>query len=255
MRRKIQPLQSAKDAQCSASSRFGKYKTEEEAIARPNSARAGRELGLLIRIWKCYEGLHGSDEMDSVVDDSLSDPLAGSYRLSCALLEGRRFSAQSIEALSIALSGVSRIEEQSAYAYGCFFSALVNLGRASSYRLDVRQNEQPPNALCFKNRKNVTVLGDIGESGGARMESGRVVIEGSAHMPICEDMEGGLFVLNGDMHLDPEGGCIVGDKMNGGEIRLNGNVVGADSDGWVGQIRNRVIHGRIFHKGKLIADK
>ena len=241
-------------ATASAASRFGRYKSEEESLVRVPGVRANKELDMLIRVWKSYEGLFGADNGRSVIDDNTDDYLRDYYQVAAAILQGRRFSAKTVERFSVAFQGLADIEHASLRGGGAFFSALVNLGNADSYRLNLGPNGSVLYGLCFRNCRNVAVYGDAGEAPGVKMKSGRIVIEGDAHGFFCQEMEGGTAILNGNAYFD-DGGEVAGSGMTGGEIHLNGEMFCRRGEDTVAEMRNQIIHGRIFHKGKLIVDK
>jgi hypothetical protein len=89
------------------------------------------------------------------------------------------------------------------------------------------------------------------------MEGGEIIIKGNVEGDIGYGMIGGRIRIMGDVSLDSCETDVIGEGMKGGEIHIEGKVrksgkVCALGDmNWIGN----VIHGRIFHKGKLIVDK
>ena len=69
-------------------------------------------------------------------------------------------------------------------------------------------------------------------------KGGVLIIEDDISKPGCT-MKGGRLVCHGDAI------GLVGENMNGGEVHIDGDI---------GPIGN-IIHGKIYHKGKLIVDK
>lgn len=112
----------------------------------------------------------------------------------------------------------------------------------------------------------IIIKGDVDEEVGLGMEGGKLVIEGNVRYDAGQYMKGGkLYIKKSAGHklgLGMQGGQIIVDGdaehkiggddysvepgMSGGEIHVNGNI---------GRISNRIIGGRIYHKGKLIVDK
>lgn len=102
----------------------------------------------------------------------------------------------------------------------------------------------------------IVVWGNAGTSLGIGMRGGSIEVHGNAgdflgsgfdelsrmfNGPNTKiwPMRGGLITVHGDA------GKYVGAGMKGGEIRINGNI---------GSIA-KVVHGRVFHRGKLIVDR
>ena len=119
----------------------------------------------------------------------------------------------------------------------------------------------------------IVVHGNVGDRIGIGMKNGKIIIKGNAGDHVGAAMRGGEIIIEGDvkddlgvffdfghvnagtgMRMWMVGGTItvrgnagenVGQLMGGGEIHVEGEI---------GSIGN-VIHGKIFHKGKLIVDK
>jgi len=63
-------------------------------------------------------------------------------------------------------------------------------------------------------------------------------------------MEGGKIIINGNVKSEKGG---IGEVMDGGEIHINGDIIG--SSDYSERIREAVMKGRVYIKGKLIVDK
>jgi len=90
--------------------------------------------------------------------------------------------------------------------------------------------------MCMKGGK-IIVEGNVSDSGEG-MEGGEIIIKGNVGEKVGEFMKDGIVIIHGNAES-------VGYKMEGGEIHVEGEI---------GKIGN-VIHGKIFHRGKLIVDK
>ena len=92
----------------------------------------------------------------------------------------------------------------------------------------------------FKLSKNklIRVNGDIGQSCGEYMETGKIIIKGSARKRCGADMKGGDIEVMADVE------SIYNDKMRGGTLKIYGNI------GYDGTIYNG--KGKIYHKDRLI---
>jgi formylmethanofuran dehydrogenase subunit C len=83
------------------------------------------------------------------------------------------------------------------------------------------------------------------------MKGGELIVKGDAGLSIGYHMSGGRVVIHGNVILQDE--CpenfpdLIGEGMTGGEIHINGELEGIK----IGD----VVHGKIFHNGKLIVDK
>jgi hypothetical protein len=169
---------------------------------------------------------------------------------------------------------------------GPVVSLMINSSSHGRFLLSLDHLDTRLKDLCEGNRKDVVIRGHVGLSLGYRMERGSILLEGDAGHNLGEEMEGGSIVVNGDvgekLGYGMKGGLItvngdagkdphwwgfgtgygmgagmiivngfahgrVGEKMSGGEIHLNGDYGDID--------RERIISGRIFHKGKLMVDK
>ena len=173
---------------------------------------------------------------------------------------------------------------------GTFFTVLINNGKDEEYVIFTENWGFEADFLGEENCKKIIINGDVGCALGAEMRSGSIVLGGNAGDEVGIVMSGGKIRVDGDVfghcgesmeggeitimgNVKPEknslrtllGGTnylgramengkivvmgdvsvIIGENMTGGEIHLEGDY---ESIG-------NVIHGKIYHKGKLIVDK
>jgi hypothetical protein len=122
---------------------------------------------------------------------------------------------------------------------GPFLSALVNEGNGRAFTLQTEHSDLTIRGLGYANRKDVTIKGDVGIWLGHGMTSGTIHVLGNANGLIGYRMRGGRIFVDGNVTL-------VGEALEGGEIHIGGEII---------ELREDVANARIFHKGKLIVDK
>jgi hypothetical protein len=91
---------------------------------------------------------------------------------------------------------------------------------------------------------SITIKGNAGDMAACEMTGGEITIEGDARNKAGIMMRGGKFTING------VAAWFLGEGMEGGEIHVNGRIID-----FMATLRNSVIGGKIYHKGKLIIDK
>jgi formylmethanofuran dehydrogenase subunit C len=109
------------------------------------------------------------------------------------------------------------------------------------------------------NGGKILVEGDCGEKPGIAMKGGEIIVKGDAGRNAGELMKDGAITIAGDsgdfagfgiyggsITVNGDTGRFTGYEMRGGEIHIEGDYAGR---------LNRIIAGKIFHKGKLIVDK
>jgi len=267
----------AEQARMAASKRFGMYKKEEKKKIRKADVKEDEALELLKRAWKeCDLRSQQSAEKAEKV------------------LKGLVFPAADVERFAIALSEFQE-EEGFHDKAGYFLSHLINNGEGSDYVIFLRHLNEKIIGIGSRNTKNVIVDGDILYGVGEKMKGGENRIKGSSGDNVGSDMEGGRLIIEKDVEWGcdgvagkMQGGEIivkgnvkgaVGNGMSGGRIILHGIVdlndgaghgsldsdtIGSDMSGGeihimgdiLGEVDwNGIIHGKIYHKGKLIVDK
>jgi hypothetical protein len=162
---------------------------------------------------------------------------------------------------------------------GLFLSIVINECEDSKFVFRIPRLEEPLDHIGYKNGRKIVVGGDVGDSAGCEMHSGQLVIEGNAGKDLGEGMRGGEIVIEGNtgdccggvrtVHhphrgFDSESPEPTEIPMRGGKITVRGNAGKCLGEGMcggeihiggeIGSIGN-IIHGKIFHKGKLIVDE
>jgi hypothetical protein len=149
-------------------------------------------------------------------------------------------SAEDVETFSILLEGF-QAGKNFPYKAGLFLSALINSSKDTEFVIHTA-HLRPIDYLGYRNTKNITVDGDIGNWVGAEMESGaitvkgctgkhvgdfmgdgKIIVEGNAHGFVGQNMKKGSILVMGDAN------AMVGHRMKDGTIIVKGN-----SSGYVG---------------------
>jgi glutamate synthase domain-containing protein 3 len=97
---------------------------------------------------------------------------------------------------------------------GVFLSLLVNESMDSEFELELGERI---NYLGRENRKKIVIKGDAGSYLGYYMQSGEIILEGSAGDRAGSCMNGGRIIIKG------EAGSWLGESMQSGEIIVEGN--------------------------------
>jgi len=228
-------------ARTEASKRFGKYKDEEKKEVREADVKKTETIKEMCARWRAC------DTPDSGIPED--------YKYVHRFLRGIKFTAREVEEFSIALVEFQGQESEKA---GLFFSVLINYGKDRDYMVHTRHMESVPDILGFNNKKNIIVNGNIGHYVGSHMRDGSLSVRGNignyagnAMRNGCINIEGnagdllGCELRGGKIIVLENAGYRVGTVMKGGEIHIEGDI------GSIGD----VIHGKIFHRGKLIVDK
>jgi hypothetical protein len=250
--------------QTQANRRFSRYKKGQHKMVRGISLADDADLREAIRVWHSFEACEFEKAEELLVDADFSPE------------DIRRFC-------------VSAMEFQDEYMFGTKLGyqlgAMINSSSHGRFELDLDHLETTSIYLCKRNRKHVTIRGDVGQVLGWRMRSGTIHLAGGAEGRLGDHMEGGRIIVSGDAGRElgswMSGGLIVvkgdvgggwgwamgtGHGMSGGTIIIDGDVTGNIGYGMSGgEIhlngeydnipRKEIVKGRIFHKGKLIVDK
>ena len=126
--------------------------------------------------------------------------------------------------------------EDDAFKPGLFLSALINTSSGKRFVINV-QDMIPMAMLGYKNIKKITIIGDVGDGLGYKMQKGRIHVLGNVADYVGNTMTGGRIIIEGN--AGDTGLC-----MQGGEIHVNGEIGEVDDIHMTG--------GRIIHKGKVI---
>jgi hypothetical protein len=240
-----QPKRETTSTTLAIGSRFKGYGPESEKESRKADIREKEEIVQLRRLWM---------EIDRFI---LYDP-EKSYDHITSLLASLSYTKEDVQDFCIMLGELLE-EDYFVRKPGLFLSALINNCEEMDHTIDIRHLIQPPLYLCYLNKKNVRIKGDVGRFFGARMAAGDVVIEGNAGGDFGDNMRGGTIIVNGDVGdevgtfmtkgsitVKGNAGFRIGHWMAGGEIHLEGDYKG------LSYVDNS---GRIYHRGKLIFPK
>jgi hypothetical protein len=153
------------------------------------------------------------------------------------------YSSSDVERFSLILPQITEeLEERGVDTkphIGSFLSALANEGRDTEFTIHTGNFERAIQCLGYANKKDITIIGDVGNWLGYRMTTGTIHVYGNADLLVGYKMRGGRIFVHGNAK-------IVGEAMMGGEVHVEGEIT---------EIRQRVGNARIYHKGKLVVDK
>jgi hypothetical protein len=226
------------DTHTTAASRgFSGFRPETEQKTRIVSVTENRTLATLVRAFEKFSEYTSDRATDDTIRTKTYDAPTTMYRYALDLLDGVRYSAKDIGNFCFELVRFQRSEGFPDYA-GLYLSALVEKGADENCTLRLDHLERKISIIGFMNRKNVEVRGNISWFLGESMSEGIVMLDGTAQMVGCKQ-SGGIIIINGNAF------GLVGEKMKGGEIHINGDECRP----------GQVLHGKIFHNGKLIVDK
>jgi hypothetical protein len=225
--------------------KFGRYKPEEERAVRRVEVRLNPALQKIIKVWELPTYIGIPDLYYNGMLDLLKTKKAA-------------YTAKDVEAFSIALAKFQD-ERRFSYKAGLFLSALADHCREDAFVIHTTHLTRPVHEICYMNRKNIIVDGNVGMECGRQMMGGSITVNGDAGNYVGEDMADGLIIVNGDagnyvgarmersiINVEGKAGGAVGLEMRSGAIFLEG---GFESIG------ESIRHGKIFNKGKLIVDK
>ncbi len=249
-----------------ASGRFNGFRPEEEKTVRPPAQLIPNpRLGALFEAWEKI----GTFCMLGNFDDGYSTIRRDIKHLRC--------SSGDIEAFSLRMTALQHQERFRTKA-GLFLSALINNCTEKEITVHTSDLSRGIYLLGFRNSRNVTVDGDVGEYAGDSMLGGSMLIQGKADLFLGHGMSGGRMIVrqdsNGKVGSSMRGGEIIahgsvqtdiGDDMIGGRIHVIGDVLGRAGslmeggeilvDGGLGEIASDARKGRIFHNGIAVFDK
>ena len=131
-----------------------------------------------------------------------------------------RYTAHDITEFALQLAPcVESFSDHMLYATGLFITALVNESKENDFTLHLEHLSRPLPNIGYRNRKNLTVYGNLGQWAFHHQESGAGIVHGNCDHGFCGCKQGGLTVINGDA-LNPAGDTI------GGQTIINGNAIG-----------------------------
>jgi hypothetical protein len=250
--------------QLAASSRFGGFKAEPEREVREQKVETNHAVEEMKRIW-------------TERNDTYRIKPSATYAKVLDRIKTVAYSAKDVETFSIVLAGFQDEIDFHGKA-GLILSALINNCEEERFVIHTAHLTMPIDYLGYRNKKDIVVDGDSGECVGYAMEGGIITIERDAGHTAGVDMTAGTIIVKGDAGWDVgagmKGGSIIvkgdakqniGERMLGGSILIEGDSgerIGYNMKG--GEIyllgdhagsSDHVLHGKIFHKGKLIWPK
>ena len=244
--------------------RFGKYKDEKENAVRSVQVEKDETLERIMGAWARYR-----------FDYPYNFPIFEMYEDALKALRGESCSSDDVERFSVMMAAFQGERHFPAKA-GIFLSALINTASGDGFRIHMEILSEPIAWLGVLNTKNISTIGHpadserhcLGQWGGRyhsvgfHASAGTIFIEGGAD-EVGDSMSGGTIIVNGpacsQIGYKMKGGTIgifgdvdgriseIAEGMTGGEIRIYGNLDEGALEG--------PIHGKIYHKGKLIVDK
>ena len=125
---------------------------------------------------------------------------------------------------------------------GLFVSALVNISQENHVRLRLENFQRRLHFLGYglDENKILQIHGEVGDFTGAGLSGGRLEIQGSTGN-WC-----GAGMINGVILVSKNTGQNTGEWMQGGEIRV---------DGQIQSIGKSLFAGKIYKQGKIITSK
>ncbi len=109
-------------------------------------------------------------------------------------------------------------EEDFTWKAGVMISALINSSVDSDFIIPARIFSKKLCLLAYRNRKNVYVDGDAGDSFAAEMEEGIATVRGNVYGSLAPGLSGGAVIAEQDVFGR------VGAEMSGGEITVKKDV-------------------------------
>ena|GEM_PF-3779538 len=135
---------------------------------------------------------------------------------------GKAPSSKEIEEFSIMVPGLDQTKPYFKKMVGLYLSALIETSKDNEFVIHI--TDEPPLHLCFRNRKEVTVYGDLWNV-GIEMTTGRIIVTGNVEY-IGEYISGGEIHVNGTLNNVPK------KEKNeefptyrGGKVYVNGELV------------------------------
>lgn len=149
----------------------------------------------------------------------LADGWQLEYRKAIRILKTLpRPSAQEVEELSIIIPNLEDDEKHCAWDYGIFLSALVQRGKGKKFTVHTGQLDMPPDYLGYHNKKDLTVVGDVGREFLNGMRCGNVRVRGNVGEYMCHHMQLGTVLVEGNVK------GAVGMEMLAGRVEIFGHV-------------------------------
>ncbi len=148
-------------------------------------------------------------------------------------MAGWDYTVQDIEEF---IAGIAKYQDAKRYhaRAGLFISSLVNHAKEDKITLDLGHLDVLFDFLGYKNRKDLTIIGNIGSHCFQDVETGRGHVEGDALDFFGAQQHGGSISISGDARDDAgykkDGGSLLvnnvrnrtGEGMTGGILQING---------------------------------
>ncbi len=151
---------------------------------------------------------------------------------------------------------LKKYEKQKGFSFtGLFLSALINNSEKNDFKIITSHLYNKIDLVGFFNKKNLTVIGDVGQKAawsmkggeivitgntgthtGMGMKAGKLMVEGSTDYSAGAGMQGGKLIINGSS------GDYVGLISRGGEIYIYGEIKGMRAN----------CKAKVYHKGVLV---
>jgi formylmethanofuran dehydrogenase subunit C len=160
-------------------------------------------------------------------------------------------SPEDVKRFCMAISGIRNERALNPYL-GLFLSAVINHGDTDGFEIDVTPFASLIPMLCWKNRKDVVIIGEPGHNLGEWMESGSISVKGPAGFA-------GWFMGGGTITVEGDATHSMGHLMKGGTMIIKGNVlegVGAEMQGGLTHVLGNASRdaGRCMEGGELVIE-
>ena len=249
--------------QTAASKKFRNYKKETEKATRKTSKGYNITLRTIADTFEKYLQYSFDDALrdsDSSGSSSIDEEF---YKKAIRMVSVIQYSSSDVEKFSLVLSElVRKICAKKKIGYrkekaGMFLNALINCGKDKTYTIHTIENGEDITWFGYRNRKEIMVLGDVGDYFANRMEGGLITVNGNVHGDMGQDMRDGEVIITGNagsVGYELKGGKItiegnankVGQFSAGGEIHINGDLTRRID------VQYDMIGASIYQKGKQI---
>jgi hypothetical protein len=187
-----------------ASKRFGQYKREDAKKHRNAEIKPNETTAKLRRLWQRFIEV---EDPKSGFQEAFDD---NAYKDAVEILGQEKISAEDIMVFLLSLTEKDVNDDsltmdrydQRGYL-GIFISAMVNESRDSDFVLRTEQLDFLIDCLGYRNRKIITITGDVGQYLGCGMEDGSITVMGRAENQFGDQMTGGEIHLEGDGEYSP----------------------------------------------------
>jgi len=234
MRQAIQPGEVGRNNRLSALRSFSGFRPETERRSLEPEVNMAPVQALLLKAFEAWKSHKGALPPECGLPYSTLLPPYDT------MLRDHGVSARDIANFCISLPRLKADKNDINFEYnaGLFLTSLINISNDPKFELYLEHLEKPLYAIGCRNRKEIIIYGNGGESLGDMMSSGSITVEGS-----CGDYCG-FSMSGGKISIRENCGGMTGALMSGGEIRVGGRIASVDKN---------IIGGRIFEGGRLVA--